>query len=112
MVFAESRQGSSLGSGARDPESLQDGYAESPEQAKCVPREECLDARYSALSHLFSCSFKIIKLIVMLIKCQTVQELPCRGPVVRLRLPMQGVQVRSLVQELRSYVPPGQKTET
>ena len=76
VVFSESRQGSSLGSGARGPESLQDGRAESPEQAKCVPTKEGLDTRYSALSHLFSCSFKIIKLIVMLIKCQTVQELP------------------------------------
>ena len=30
----------------------------------------------------------------------------------RLRLPMQGVWVRSLVGELRSHMPPGQKTET
>ena len=32
------------------------------------------DSQFSVI--FFSCSFKIIKLIVMLIKCQTVQELP------------------------------------
>ena len=30
----------------------------------------------------------------------------------RLRLPMQGVQVQSLVKELRSHMPLGQKTKT
>ncbi|KAI4563119.1 hypothetical protein MJG53_011130 [Ovis ammon polii x Ovis aries] len=44
-IGQESRQGSFLGSGARGPESLQDGRAESPEQAKCVPMKESLDAR-------------------------------------------------------------------
>ena len=33
-------------------------------------------------------------------------------PGVRLHLPMQGVQVPSVIVELRSHVPPGQKTIT
>ena len=33
-------------------------------------------------------------------------------PVVRLHLPVQGVQVPSVIVELRSQVPPGQKTKT
>ena len=33
------------------------------------------------------------------------------GPVVKISLPVQGVQVRSLVEELRSHMPQGQRNQ-